>query len=398
MSIVDWVLIGAVAIFAWAGWRQGFVAGVLSFAGFLGGGLAAAFWLPNLVERMIESTPLRGILVGAGVLISALAGQFLTSMLGRSLRGRLQWKPVRFADNVAGSILNVLALAVVVWIIASALAYLPETPVSQQVQQSRVLVTLDRAVPDQARSAFGGLRDLVGATSVPRVFSGFAEVIGPDVADPDPRFITDEGIAAIRPSVVRVIGDADDCATTVNGSGFVYAPGYVMTNAHVIAGVRRPGVQQRLTDPAIPARVVLFDPRLDVAVLYVPDLQAMPLAFATREARSGDNAIAAGFPGLGGFRASPVRIRTTVDARGDDIYGTPGVQREVYSFRGDVRPGNSGGPLLNQQGAVLGMVFAAGRSDAATGFALTVGQIDPLGAAALGRTDRVDTGSCEVRN
>jgi S1-C subfamily serine protease len=398
MSIVDWVLIGAIAIFAWAGWRQGFVAGVLSFAGFLGGGLAAAFWLPAFVERMVDSAPLRGILVGAGVLVSALAGQFLASMLGRSLRQWLQWKPVRFADNLAGSVLNVAALAVVVWIIASALAYLPETPVSQQVQQSRVLVTLDRAVPDQARNAFGGLRDLVGATAMPRVFSGFAEVIGPDVDEPDPSVVTDTGIAAIRPSVVRVVGDAEDCATTVNGSGFVYANGYVMTNAHVVAGVRRPGVQPRLTDPALPARVVLFDPSLDVAVLYVPDLQAMPLDFATSPARSGDNAIAAGFPGVGGFRASPVRIRTTVDARGDDIYGTPGVQREVYSFRGDVRPGNSGGPLLNERGAVLGMVFAAGRTDSATGFALTLAQIDPLAAAAVGRTERVPTGSCEVRD
>ena len=396
MSIVDLILIGAVAIFAWAGWRQGFVAGVLSFAGFLGGGLAAAFWLPDLVERTVDSTPLRGILVGAGVLISALAGQFLASMVGRSLRQWLRWKPVRLADNLAGSVLNVAALAVVVWIIASALAYLPETPVSQQVQQSRVLTTLDRAVPDQARNAFSGLRDMVSTTAMPRVFSGFAEVIGPDVDDPDPEIIDDPTVASARPSVVRVIGDAQECGATVNGSGFVFADGYVMTNAHVVAGVRRPGVQQRLNDPELPATVVLFDPNLDVAVLLVPDLQAIPLPFAAEPAQSGDSAVAAGFPGLGGFRATPVRIRTTVDARGDDIYGTPGVQREVYSFRGEVRPGNSGGPLLDGDGAVLGMVFAAGRSDSDTGFALTVAQVDPLAASALGRTERVATGSCQV--
>jgi len=392
MSIVDWVLIGAVVIFAWAGWRQGFVAGLLSFAGFLGGGLTAAFWLPNLVERTVASGPLRGILVGAGVLACALAGQFLTSMLGRALRNRLSWKPIRFADNLAGSALNILALAVVVWIIASALAYLPETTVSQQVRQSQVLITLDKAVPDQARNAFGGLRDLVGTTAMPRVFSGFAEVIGPDVDDPDPAIVDELG--PVRASIVRITGDAAACDTTVNGSGFVYAPRYVLTNAHVVAGVRRPGVQQRLNDPPLASRVVLFDPKLDVAVLHVPDLQAPSLPFATDPAASGDSAVAAGFPGLGGFRITPVRIRTMLDARGDDIYGTPGVQREVYAFRGDVRPGNSGGPLLNATGGVLGLVFAAGRSDATTGFALTVQQIDPLAAAAIGRTERVATGDC----
>jgi S1-C subfamily serine protease len=398
MSVVDWVLIGAVLIFAWAGWRQGFVAGVLSFTGFLGGGLLSAFWLPGVIEANVDNTVLRGVLVGVGVLASALAGQFLTSILGRSLRSRLTWKPVRFADNLAGSALNVLALAVVVWIIASALAYLPETSVSQQVQQSRVLVTLDRAVPDPARNAFGDLRDLVGTTAMPRVFSGFAEVLGPDVDEPNAALLDSPAVQIARPSVLRVVGDANECDTTVNGSGFAYAPSYVLTNAHVVAGVRRPAVQQRLQDPPLAARVVHFDPELDVAVLYVPDLQATPLPFATQPAASGDDALAAGFPGTGGFRVSPVRIRTTVQARGDDIYGKPGVVREVYAFRGEVRPGNSGGPLLDENGAVLGLVFAAGRSDSETGFALTNAQIDEPAAQALGRTERVSTGSCNVRD
>jgi S1-C subfamily serine protease len=398
MSIVDWVLIGAVVIFAWAGWRQGFVAGVLSFTGFLGGGLLSAFWLPGVIERNVESTVLRGVLVGVGVLASALAGQFLTSMLGRALRDKLTWKPVRFADNVAGSALNVLALAVVVWIIASALAYLPETSVSRQVQQSRVLVTLDRAVPDPARNAFGDLRDLVGTTAMPRVFSGFAEFIGPDVDEPNLALLDAPGVQKVRDSVLRIVGDANDCDTTVNGSGFAYAPSYVLTNAHVVAGVRRPAVQQRLQDPPLPARVVHFDPELDIAVLYVPDLQATPVTFAATTANSGDDALAAGFPGTSGFRVSPVRIRTIVQARGDDIYGKPGVVREVYAFRGEVRPGNSGGPLLDAQGAVLGMVFAAGRSDSATGFALTNAQVEGSAAVALGRMERVSTGSCNVRN
>lgn len=395
MNVVDLVLIGAVIVFAWAGWRQGFVAGALSFAGFLGGGLLSALWLPGFIEGRIDGTVLRIVAIAGGVLISALAGQFLASMLGRKIRGGLTWKPIRFVDNLAGLALNIVALAVVVWILASAIAYVPETTVSQQVRQSRVLVTLDLAVPDVARDTFGGLRDLVGSTAVPRVFSGFAEVIGPDVAEPDPSTLDLPAISGVRESVLRVIGEA--CGNLVNGSGFVIAPEYVLTNAHVVAGVDEPGVQGRLVDRPLPARVTLFDPVTDVAVLYVPGLQAPTAPTAAAPAASGDSALALGFPGTGGFRASPVRIRTVVDARGDDIYGNPGAVREVFAFRGIVRPGNSGGPLIDTDGEVIGMVFAAGQTDADTGYALTNAATADAAKEGVTKRRAVSTGSCAIR-
>ena len=172
MNLVDWVLIGAVIVFAFAGWHRGFVAGLLSFVGFLGGGLAAAFLLPSVVDALIETEWLRAVALGVGVLVSALLGQFAASILGDRLRGGITWRPARLVDNVAGAGLNVLALAVVAWIMASALAYVPLSLVSQQVTESRVLVALDSLVPVPARNAFGDLRDLVGTTSVPRIFSG----------------------------------------------------------------------------------------------------------------------------------------------------------------------------------------------------------------------------------
>jgi S1-C subfamily serine protease len=394
VNIVDFVLIGAIIIFAWAGWRQGFIAGALSFAGFLGGGLISALWLPGFIEARVDSTFLRVVLVVLGVLVSAIAGQFLTSMLGRRLRGILTWKPIRVVDNVAGMGLNIIALAVVVWILASAIAYLPESNVSQQVRQSRVLVTLDLAVPDVARNTFGGLRDLVGDTAMPRVFSGFAEVIGPDVDDPDDQTLDLPVVEEVRPSVLRISGEA--CESQINGSGFVYAPEYVLTNAHVVAGIDRPFVQNRLADPPLRARVVVFDPELDIAVLYVPGLQAPPLRFAQEVGQSGSDALALGFPGGGGFRATPARIRTIVDARGDDIYGNAGVVREVYAFRGDVRPGNSGGPLVNIDGEVLGLVFAAGQTEAQTGFALTNTELANAARSGVEKRRGITTGSCEL--
>lgn len=395
MNVVDWVLIGAVIVFALAGWHRGFVAGLLSFVGFLGGGLAAAFLLPEILDRLVETDWLRVLLLGIGVLVLALVGQFAASILGERIRDTLTWRPVRVLDNLAGAGLNVLALAVVTWIIASAVAFLPVTLVSQQVTESKVLVALDSIVPVPARNAFSDLRALVGTTEVPRIFSGLAQVTGPDVDEPDPASVTVE-VDRARESIVQVTGDTPDCSASVSGSGFVAAPGRVLTNAHVVAGVQEPIVRVRQSDPGLPATVVYFDPATDIAVLEVPGLQSPPLPLAADLARSGDPAVIAGFPESGPFRVEPARVRTLVTAVGDDIYGDAGVERQVYAVRGTVLPGNSGGPLLRPDGSVVGMVFGAEEDAEETGYALTNDELRPVLASAGDR--RVDTGSCRIRD
>lgn len=400
MSIVDWILIGALVLFALAGWFRGFVAGLLSFIGFLGGGLAAAFILPSVLDSFIDTEWLTIAAVAFGVLITALIGQFAASLLGRRLRDGITWRPVRLVDNIAGAALNVFAFAAVVWIIASALAYLPIGPVSQQVTQSRVLVALDSVVPVQARNAFSSLRSIVGQTSVPRVFSGLAQITGPDVPPPDPAAITRK-VDEDREAVVQVSGETPECASGVTGSGFVIGDGLVMTNAHVVAGVDAPEVRVRQGDRPQQATVVHFDPSTDIALLSVPGLESGALRFADEPAQSGDPAVVAGFPQSGPYRTEPVRIRTTVRAVGDDIYGQAGVEREVYAFRGLVLPGNSGGPLLAPTGRVLGMVFGADEEAESTGYALTVAELRAAVEEwrAAGTGDRgVDTGSCRIRD
>lgn len=397
MNLVDWVLIGAVIVFAFAGWHRGFVAGLLSFAGFLGGGLAAAFLLPSVVDALVDTQWMRAVALGLGVLVSALLGQFAASILGDRLRGGITWRPARLVDNIAGAGLNVLALAVVTWIVASALAYVPLSLVSQQVTQSRVLVALDSIVPVPARNAFGDLRDLVGTTSVPRIFSGLGQITGPDVDPPDPSFITLE-VDQARESVVQVSGETPECGGAVTGSGFAIAPDLVLTNAHVVAGVDEPRVRVRLADPGLAATVVYFDPATDIAVLAVPGLGARPLVLAKDPARSGDPAVIAGFPESGSFRAEPARVRAEVRALGDDIYGDAGVERQVYAVRGTVLPGNSGGPLLRPDGFVLGMVFGADDQAAATGYALTADELRPAVEEAFSSPRAVDTGTCRIRD
>lgn len=396
MNVIDWLLIGATVVLAWSGWRQGLVAGVAAFAGFILGGIAGVAAVPWVVDSVGLGGVARTITVASGVLVCALVGQSLASYAGRRVRALITWEPARIADSVAGSGFQVLALVIVTWIIASTLTVLPATSLTSSVRQSAVLAEIDRIVPDTARDAMRGLRDAVGESGLPRAFAGIAEILGPEVAPPDPALLRNPAVRRAWNSLVRVSGSADSCGTEVTGSGFVYSPERVLTNAHVVAGVDQPVVQVRGDGPALPARVVAFDPRIDLAVLLVPGLTGQGLAFAASPAESGDAAVVAGFPGGGSLTAGAARIRAEISARGEDVYGRSGVTREVYSFRGEVRPGNSGGPLLSPSGRVYGVVFASALNDPSTGYAITADQASDLAAEGIAGRIAVDTGPCST--
>lgn len=396
MTIVDWVLIGAVLAFAWAGWRQGFVVGLLSFAGFLGGGLAAAYFLPDVIAGYVSEGLPRSLVIIGAILISALVGQVLASMLGRVIRAAITWSPVMVVDKALGAALNVLAFAMIVWIIATAMAMLPTSQVSTLVQQSKVVTTLDLLVPNQMRDAFIRLRDAVGEGALPRVFSTITEVVGPEVAEPDAGLIDDPGVQAAAQSVPRIVGSAAACRLTLSGTGFFVADDVVLTNAHVVAGVQEPEVQ--LGDLRLPATVVYFDPRLDVAALRLVPGVRQPLTLQVQPPSSGDGAAIVGYPGGRALQVLPVRVRALIDARGDDIYGRSGVSRQVISFRGSVEHGDSGGPLLAAGGRVLGMVFGSGISSETTGYAIAAAELEPAIAAAQSASRAVSTGTCTVRD
>lgn len=398
MNWVDISLIVVLVIFAWAGWRRGFIAGIFSLAGFLGGGLLAAFVLPDLIERALDPGWLSALAVISAVVIAAMVGQAIASILGRSLKRGLQWTPIRFIDATLGLGLNVLVFVLLTWLIAMAVAFVPRSGLTSAVHESRVLVTLDQVVPDEARDTFVDMRDAITGTAMPRVFAGIGELIGPEVDAPDPATVDDPVLAEARDGVIRIAGRAEQCSAAVTGSGFVVADEYVLTNAHVVAGVGDITVQHDRGEPPYDATVVAFDPELDAAVLFVPGLDPTPLGFAVAAADSGDDAVVAGFPDGGDFEATAARIRGLVTARGEDIYGHAGVEREVIAFRGVVRPGNSGGPLLTPKGRVLGMVFGAGVSNDDTGFAITTGELDAILERGLGRTKAVDNGNCRIRD
>jgi S1-C subfamily serine protease len=227
------------------------------------------------------------------------------------------------------------------------------------------------------------------------VFGPFTQETIANVPAPDPAVLNEPGVTAARSSIVKIVGDAPSCGKQIEGSGFVYAPHHVMTNAHVVGGVQNPTVQIGGEGTLYSAKVVLYDPERDIAVLYVKDLDAPSLQFDT-SGKADDSAVVAGFPEDGSFTAVPARIRQEMDAQGQDIYDQNTVTRDIFSLYSTVLQGNSGGPLLTADGEVYGVVFAKSLQDSATGYALTASLVQGDAQRGIDATTAVDTEGCAV--
>ena len=227
------------------------------------------------------------------------------------------------------------------------------------------------------------------------VFPSYLEPIVPErirsVPTPTGKVLGDRDVVRAGGSVVKILGTSDVCGRSVAGSGFVYAPGRVMTNAHVVAGIDEPAIE--VAGERYDAVPVVYDPALDLAVLAVDGLPTAPLSF-DRKAPGGVAAAVLGFPDNGPFRAEPARVREVQRLRSADIYGDGAITRDVLSLYADVRPGNSGGPVVSRQGRVLGVVFAASVTDGETGYAVTSGEAKPVATAGRRATEPTDTGEC----
>jgi len=392
VSLLDIVLAIAALSFAAAGFRQGFIVGALSFVGFLLGGLAGISFAPSLVSALDAGVG-QALLAIALVLGLATIGQVVGSMLGGSLRDLVTWHPARVVDAGAGAFLGVVSLLIVSWFVGSAVASASIPTLTREVRQSRILASVDRVMPERADAIYRSLGQVLDRNGFPQVFAPFVNERIVQVDPPDQRVLGSTAVRTARGSIVKVVGTAESCSRQIEGSGFVYAPQRVMTNAHVVAGVRRPLVQVDGRGSELPARVVVFDPDRDVAVLYVPGMGAPALDFDYSGKRR-DAAVVAGFPHNGPFRADAARIRDEIGARGPDIYDSGQVVRQVFSLYAQVEPGNSGGPLLSPAGDVFGVIFAKSLEDAATGYALTADEVRGDAARGQRSVERVPTGPC----
>nr|WP_208407239.1 MarP family serine protease [Amycolatopsis granulosa] len=388
------ILLALVA--AVSGARQGVVIALPALVGVIGGavlGIRIAPW----VVRLFDNPAAKVAFAVATVVFLVALGETFGVWLGRrfkyAVKRRVNTDKLTGIDQTLGAIVQAVVVFVVAWLIAVPLTGVTALPgLARAINNSTVLGTVDKAMPPAAAGLPSDLRKLLDVSGFPSIVDPFQKTPINDTAPPDTSLQDSATVQQVRGSVLKIRGTAESCSRTLEGSGFVIAPQRVMTNAHVVAGTETTAVET--SAGRLPARVVYFDPEVDVAVLAVPRLDAPPLTLASQSAKAGDSAIVLGYPLDGPFRATPARVRNQITLQGPDIYDSRTVRRDVYTVRAQVRSGNSGGPLVAPNGQVVGVVFGASVEDSDTGFALTGNQVRPVIESASALSARVSTGNC----
>ncbi len=389
MNALDVLLLVLLLAYAVSGYWQGFITGAFATAGLLLGGLLGIWLSPKVLG---DARPSVWVSLGAlfVVLLCASLGQALLQFVGSRIRAKIRWQPIRAVDAVGGAALSVVAVLVVAWALGVAVSGSRLPWVTEQVRSSEVLGRVDGVMPARAVTALDSFNEVVGSSFFPRYLEPFAPERIIEVGPPPAKIAADPEVAAAARSVLKVKGD-NRCGQGVEGTGFLYSPDRLMTNAHVVAGVDSPRVVT--DDQEVEATVVYYNPDLDLAVLAVSDLGRPYLAF-DRNGSPRQGAAVLGYPQDGPYDVEGARIRAQQRLRSPDIYGEGTVIREVYSVRSTIRPGNSGGPLVSGAGQVLGVVFAASVTDTSTGYALTAEQVAQAAARGRINTGTTSTGRC----
>jgi S1-C subfamily serine protease len=381
--IIVWVVLAAIA-----GYRRGAALQLTEYAGLLVGLLAGALIAPK-IATLATSTQAQAAIALIVLLVMAAIGEGIGWVIGHKAWSAARRSVLRGVDAVGGSLVGIAAVLLVIWFVAYSLAAGPFPAVSRQIRSSAIVHTLNDVMP-RPPALLADVRQFLGKFGFPEVFADLPPFpAGPvqEPSNPTVRTIADRA----DPSVVKVVGGA--CNEILSGSGFVAARHYVVSNAHVVAGVRAPHVEG-LEGGTFAATVVLFDPRTDIAILSVPGFEARPLQLDPDEIDRGAQGAVIGHPGGGTLVALPAGVRRTMDALGRDIYGESVVQRRIYELQAVVRPGDSGGPFVLKNGEVAGVVFAASTTDPHVGYALTSPGVLSLLQKADHRTAAVSTGSC----
>ncbi|WP_349427888.1 MarP family serine protease [Microbacterium sp. LWS13-1.2] len=388
MIVVDVLIVLLLVAACIGGVQRGFFASIGTLAG-LAAGAFAAYWLTPLVSTWVPSPVWRGPAVIATAIGLVFAGAAIGAAIGSALRSGADRLKLRGIERFLGGIASVLAAILALAFVAPAIAGAGIPIVSSAVASSSILRGIEAATPDPVAAALAQLRGAVLEDSLP----GLGQLLGPATVDPAPPVALDDPeLQRAAASVARVSGNAYACGRGSAGSGFVIAEDRVVTNAHVVAGVDTPIVEL----PGVAARegrVVYFDPVDDLAVIAVDDLGADVLPFSPTLA-PGDAAAVQGYPYGGPFTMVPAGVESVGSANVPDVYDGSWNPREIYALDAVVRPGNSGGPLLTDEGAVAGVVFARAENDENLGYAMTMAELDPVAARAPSLSNTVSTGSC----
>lgn len=389
MNLLDWLLIVLVLAYALSGYWQGFITGAFATGGLLLGGLFGVWLAPVALG---DANPSLMVSLGALfiVILSASLGQATLQFAGSRIRDRITWQPVRALDAVGGAALSAVAVLIVAWALGVAISGSRIGGITPLVRSSAVLAEVDDVLPASAGSALQAFNDVVGTSFFPRYLEPFAPERIVDVGPGPKRLLSDPDVQRAEQSVLKVRG-TNECGRGVEGSGFVYAANRLMTNAHVVAGIDDPEVI--VGDETVDADVVYYNPDIDVAVLAF-DSGGLPTLDLDQQVKPQQGVAILGYPQDGPYRVEPARIRAEQRLRSPNIYGDGAVIREVFSLRGRILPGNSGGPIVTSAGNVAGVVFAASVTDHDTGYALTASQVAQAAATGQSSSAQVSTGGC----
>jgi len=387
--LLDLLLLVLIAGYVFTGYRRGLLHSLFALLGVAVGAVVAYFAIP-LVGSWVPEPMWRVVATVFVAIALVVFGHSLGAALGRHVRSSLKKSPLRFVDRVLGAAVTGAAAALIAALLALSVTALGVPPLSQAIGSSAVLRGISDLTPDPVEGFLAELRATVVDDGLPLI----TKALGGVTTSPDlPRADTGtDALARAAASVVRITGNAYECGQNQTGSGFVVATDRVVTNAHVVAGVTEPIVEIP-GGGALPGRVVYFDPAKDLAVIAVNGMPTAPLPLVDNLAR-GTVGVVDGYPYGGPFTTKPAKVLSVSTTAVDDIYGTPAGDREIYTLAADVREGNSGGPLLSEDGAVAGVVFAKSADVENVGYALTMTELSPVAVQAVGLTATVQSGTC----
>jgi S1-C subfamily serine protease len=386
--IIDIILVALLIAYCVYGYRTGLIRSLGGIIGLVIGAFIAILLVP-VVGNWLQDPDLRTIVTIAVVVVLVAGGYSGGALLGRIIQSRVTGVGLRRVDRVLGAVVVTIVAALVMSMLAASISALGVPVLSQAIASSNVIRAINAVTPVPVQAFMAQVRSATVDQSLPRIaeaFGGSPSTTIPDVNTDTP------ALNKASLSVVRITGNAYACGQSQSGSGFVVSPDHVLTNAHVVAGVTNPVVDVR-NGPALPSRIVYFDPTGDLAVLDVPGLDLRPLPLGPT-LTAGTDAVSDGYPFGGPFVSLQVGVDQVGVANVQNIYSTGSNPREIYSLAANVQEGDSGGPLLTTAGVVAGVIFAKGATTANVGYAITMKSVAPVAQESSTLTSPVSSGRC----